>query len=81
MEVKKNRVYRHFKGDYYLVVDICRNSETLEDMVLYRGLYQDGPLWVRPYSEFIKLVDKGRYPEVEQAYCFALQEIDSIRKG
>ena len=81
MEVIKNRVYRHFKGDYYIVVDICRHSETLEEMVLYRGLYGEGPLWARPISEFDKKVNKEKYPDVTQEYCFELQEIESVRKG
>ena len=42
MEVIKNRVYKHFKGDYYLVLDVVIHSETKEEMVLYQGLYDDG---------------------------------------
>ena len=34
MKLLKNRIYKHFKGDYYLVVDTCINSETQEEMVL-----------------------------------------------
>ena len=40
--------YRHFKGGEYEVIDIVRSSETLEPMVLYRALYGEGGLWVRP---------------------------------
>ena len=58
MEVLVNRVYKHFKGDSYIVVDIAKNSENLEKMVCYRGLYGDGTLWVRPYKEFIEEVEK-----------------------
>ena len=53
-EVKVNRVYRHFKGDYYLVEDIARHSETGEEYVVYRKLYGDGGLWVRPLSMFTR---------------------------
>ena len=40
-QIKINRVYRHFKGDNYLVVDIARHSETKEEYVVYRRLYGD----------------------------------------
>ena len=40
-------IYRHFKGDYYLVEDIAFDSETNKEMVVYRKLYDDCSLWVR----------------------------------
>lgn len=76
-EVKLNRVYRHFKGNYYIVEDIARHSETGEEYVVYRMLYGDGGLWVRPLSMFIEEVDKEKYPDVKQKYRFELQEIES----
>lgn len=77
MEVLKNRIYKHFKGNYYLVIDICIHSETMEEMVLYRQLYGDGKLYVRPYNMFISKVDKEKYPDVSQEYRFELQDIKS----
>lgn len=47
MEIKKGR-YRHFKGMEYEVLGIAKHSETLEEMVVYRALYGEGGLWVRP---------------------------------
>lgn len=47
MEIKKGR-YRHFKGNEYEVLYIAKNSETLEEMVVYKALYGDGDIWVRP---------------------------------
>lgn len=47
MTVKPGK-YRHFKGKEYEVVGVARHSETLEEMVVYRALYGDGGLWVRP---------------------------------
>ena len=49
-ELQIGRVYRHFKGDYYLVEGLAHDSETGEPMVIYRKLYGDGGLWVRPCS-------------------------------
>ena len=40
--------YRHFKGGLYEVIGVARHSETLEEMVVYRALYGEGRLWVRP---------------------------------
>ena len=40
--------YRHYKGNLYEVVGVARHSETLEEMVVYRALYGEGGLWVRP---------------------------------
>lgn len=45
-------LYQHYKGNYYQVLGLCRHSETLEEMVVYRGLYGDYGLWVRPKSLF-----------------------------
>ena len=42
--------YRHFKGGEYEVIDLVRSSETLQPMVLYRALYGEGGLWVRPFA-------------------------------
>ncbi len=80
MKVIRNRVYKHFKGDYYLVVDIAINSETNEEMVVYRSLYQDGKLYVRPLDMFVSKVDKNKYPNVLQEYRFELIEIESKNK-
>lgn len=44
--------YRHYKGGEYEVIGVARHSETLEPLVLYRPLYNDSGLWVRPYAMF-----------------------------
>lgn len=79
-ELKINGIYRHFKGDYYLVVDIANHSETKEQYVVYRRLYGDGSLWLRPLDMFLSEVDKTKYPNVEQKYRFELQDIKSVAK-
>ena len=53
--------YRHYKGNDYEVIGIARHSETEEEMVVYRKLYGDGSLWVRPLVMFIEdVVVDGR---------------------
>lgn len=49
--------YHHYKGHEYEVIGIAKHSETLEDMVVYRALYGDGGLWVRPLSMFGEMVE------------------------
>jgi len=46
--------YRHYKGNDYEVIGIARHSETEEQMVVYRKLYGDGSLWVRPLAMFLE---------------------------
>ena len=50
--------YRHFKGNEYEVVAIAKHSETTEDMVVYKALYGEGGLWVRPASMWNETVER-----------------------
>ena len=77
-ELKINGIYKHFKGDYYLVVDVANHSETKEEYVVYRRLYGDGTLWIREKNMFLSEVDHEKYPNVEQKYRFELQKIESV---
>jgi len=62
MMIKIKGIYKHFKGDYYIVEDIAIHTETNEKMVIYRALYGDNILYSRPYELFIGKVDKEKYP-------------------
>ena len=56
-ELKIGR-YRHFKGYEYAVIAVATHSETLEPMVVYRALYGDGGVWVRPLSMWRETVER-----------------------
>lgn len=56
MNIKLGR-YRHFKGNEYEVIALAKHSETLEDMVVYKALYGDGGVWVRPASMWEETVE------------------------
>ncbi len=73
-KLKIKGVYKHFKGGYYLVEDIAYDSETQEQYVVYRKLYDDNSLWIRPVEMFLSEVDHQKYPDVKQKYRFELQK-------
>lgn len=77
-DLKIKGIYRHFKGDYYLVEDLATDLETKEQYVIYRKLYDDNSLWIRPLEMFLSEVDRKKYPNVKQKYRFELQEIKSV---
>lgn len=77
MDVKINGIYKHFKGNYYLVENVAIHSETREKYVVYRALYGDNGLYIRPYDMFTSKVDKEKYPDVKQEWRFELQNIES----
>lgn len=60
MELKKGK-YRHFKGGEYELIDIAKHSETCEEMVVYRALYGEHGLWVRPAAMWTEEVDRDDY--------------------
>ncbi len=69
--VEIHKVYKHFKGLLVYIEDIAYDSETLEAVVIYREL-KNNKLWTRTLSMFESLVDKKKYPDVEQKYRFEL---------
>lgn len=59
MESIKPGLYRHFKGGIYEVLFVAKNSETLEDMVVYRANYGEHGVWVRPLSMWNETVERN----------------------
>ena len=60
LELRPGR-YRHFKGNEYELLYVARHSETLEPMVVYRALYGERGVWVRPAAMWSEAVDRDRY--------------------
>ena len=57
MEIQPGR-YRHFKGGEYEVIGVARHSETMEELVVYRALYGERGLWVRPAAMWLETVER-----------------------
>ncbi len=60
-----------------MLEDVAQDSETGEKMAVYRKLYGDGGLWVRPLYMFLEEVDRNKYPNATQRYRFELQNVES----
>ena len=72
-EIKIGR-YRHFKGNEYEVIAIAKHSETTEDYVVYKALYGDGGMWVRPASMWNETIERDgviykRFTLISAIYC------------
>ena len=68
MELKPG-IYRHFKGNLYELIGVAKHSETLEPMVVYRALYGEGGLWVRPAHMWTEQVDREDYQGPRFVLC------------
>ena len=72
MEVLIGRIYKHFKGNYYIVESIALNTETEEQMVIYKALYGNGEVFARPIDSFTQKIEGQK-----QEHRFELQNIES----
>ena len=72
--VKINGVYRHFKGNLYRVLCVAKHSDTMEELVIYKAMYGSGDVYARPVYMFLEMVDKEKYPNIQQIYRFELIE-------
>ena len=80
-ELKIKGIYKHFKGDYYIVEDIAIHSETKEEYIIYRALYGNNNLYIRPKDMFLSEVNHVKYPDVNNKYRFELQNIKSVKNS
>ena len=69
-------IVRHFKGNRYEILHFAKDSETREEVVVYRALYGERGVWVRPKEMFFSPVDREKYPDAPQEYRFERVEED-----
>lgn len=74
MRMKPGDIVRHFKGNPYQILYFAKDSETQRDVVVYRALYGERGVWVRPMEMFFSPVDREKYPNAEQEYRFERAE-------
>ena len=67
---EKGQYYRHFEGEIYRILAVARHTETLEELVIYEGMYGDHPVYAKPLPMFMSKAEPGKFPESSQEYLF-----------
>lgn len=75
----KGKMFRHFKGDLYLLMGVVEHTETGEKLVIYKSLYGSCGVYARPINMFLSEVDKSKYPNAKQKYRFEPVTIKSVK--
>ncbi len=65
-------IFRHFKNKYYQILTIAKDSNTLDDIVVYKAMYGDYGIWIRDAKDFFSNVDKLKYKDVSQIKRFQI---------
>ena len=74
----EGQVFRHFKGDLYLLLGFAYHTETGEKMVIYKALYDECETYVRPYEMFAELVPEGKENPTGQKFRFMYWQVESV---
>lgn len=69
------QIFRHFKGDLYMMIGFAQHTETYEQMVIYQALYDDCEIYVRPKKMFEEEVPKNKVNPTGQKYRFEVHRI------
>lgn len=82
-KIKVGSIYKHFKNNYYIVLDIVNDCESNNEkeyrkIVIYKALYGEYLTWARDYEMFASLVDHNKYPEIKQKYRF--EEVNDLKE-
>lgn len=80
------KYYRHFKGNLYRLIGIAKDSETLEDLVVYQALYGEHQMWVRPADMFFGTVERDgkvmpRFEEISKEEAFGKKKTNNMKTG
>ena len=75
----KGKIFRHFKGDLYLLLDFANHSETEEVLVIYKALYGECMLSARPYAMFNEEVPRNKPNPTGQKYRFEYVKVESVK--
>ena len=73
--------YRHFKGNLYQIITIAEDTETGKEAVVYQGLYEPFPVYVRPLDMFLSDTDKEKYPTATQSHRFEEEHTEHVPEG